>query len=205
MTLEKEKLQKIVATVISALCVVVAYYYFVLDPIQLQHIGDLKKKIAGLQAKLEKAHANDKKYNLLMVASKQDEPFLAAQELKIVKGDHVAWLWREMGDFSDKERMPRVAVVPEGVGGMNGLPENDSYQAASASLNMYCGYHKVGEFVRDLENSFPTLQVQHLEILGGDSSGAESHTVRIQFQVMVLREEKQPSETPTAQATPAKE
>ena len=204
MSMEKEKLQKIVAIAMSAICVVVVYYYVVLEPIQLRKIAHYKKQISGLQTKLEKAQANDKKHGMLSNAARQDEPFLAGQESKIVRGDHVAWLWREMGDFSDREKMPRVVVVPEGVG-MNGIPENDSYQSASASLNMYCGYHKVGEFVRDLENTYPTLQVQHLEILGsGDAGGALNHTVRVQFQLLALRE-KQPTDTEAGPAAPAKE
>ena len=199
MAMEKEKLQKIVATCLSAVCVVVLYYYFVIEPVQLARITSMKKQISELQRKLDKAKENDKKFASLVAISRDNEPFLAAQETKVVRGDPVAWLWREMGDFAENEKMSRVAVVPEGLG-LSGLPENDSYQTASASLNLYCGYHKLGEFIRDLENSFSTLQVQHLEILGG-SGDADGHIVRVQFQLLAFQEEKQETTDKVAQGS----
>lgn len=191
MTIEKEKLQKIVAICIGGVCVAVVYHQFVIDGIQLKAIGKVQKEISELQARIDKANDNEKKHGSLSVASKRDEPFLAEQESKIIKGDHVAWLWREMGDFADKRKMTRMAVVPEGATS-SGLPESESYEASGASLNMFCGYHKLGEFVRDLENSFSTLQVKHLEILGGGEATPETHTVRVQVQLLALREEKLP-------------
>jgi len=199
MTIEKEKLQKIVAIAIGATCVAVAYYQFVIEGFQLSAIRKLQTEVTSLQDKISKAKDNEKKLVILSNTSKQDEPFLAAQETKIVKGDQIAWLWREMCDFADKRKMNRLAVVPESPT-PNGLPDNDVYEATGASLNMYCGYHKLGEFMRDLENLFSTLQVQHVEIIGGGEATPDSHTVRVQFQLLALKDEK-PDASKVAQSS----
>jgi hypothetical protein len=153
-------------------------------------VSELKKKVEGFEVKFDKARDNQKKCKILSGQWQEDEPFVATQESKIIKGDHVAWLWREMGDFAEKEKMNRVAVVPES-GGSGVLPSNESFESAGASLTMYCGYHKLGQFVQNLENTFATLQVQQIEVLGGGSATPDTHTVRLQFQLLACREEKQ--------------
>src|SRR6185503_14116100 len=138
----------------------VVYYYFVIDAIQLKSMSDLNGKISQLQSKLDKSREYDKRVTLLSASFTEDEPFLTTHEARIVKGDRVAWLWRAMGDFAEREKMSRVVVIPE-PGGQNVLPEDGAYTTTSASLAMGCGYHKLGAFVQDLENWFPTLQIQH--------------------------------------------
>jgi hypothetical protein len=189
MTTEKDKLQRIVGVCCGALCLAIFYYQFVISGMQLAAISKLTKESTALQSKLDKARENDTKLILLTNAADKDKPFLSHVESRIVTGDPVAWLWREMGDFADKRKMPRLTVVPEGGGGAV-LPENESYESTSASLSFFCGYHKLGEFVRDLENSFSTLQIQHLEIVGGTAGAPDSHTIRVQFHVLAVKEDK---------------
>src|SRR5262245_46321694 len=161
MSIEKDKVQKIVGVCCGTLCLALFYYQFVISSIQLAALSKSKKECTDLQSKLNKARENDKKLIFLTNAADRDKPFLSNVEARIVTGDPVAWLWREMGDFADRRKMARLTVVPEGNGG-NGIPENESYEATTASLNFFCGYHKLGEFLRDLENNFSTLQVQHV-------------------------------------------
>lgn len=189
MALEKEKLQKIIVIGSSTIMVSALYYNLVINMIQTKAISEFKTKINEIQTRLDKGKENEKRWKQLSASGKEDDPFLVAQESKLMKGDHVAWLWSEMGDFADKQKMNRVAVVPEGVG-PNGLPDSESYEPAGASLNLTCGYHKLGDFVQNLENAYPTLQLQHVEILGGATASADAETVRLQFQLLAMREEK---------------
>lgn len=189
MTLEKDKLQKMIVIGASTIMISALYYNLVIDMIQAKSISELKTKINELQARLDKAKQIEKRWKQFSTSSSEDDSFLDTQEAKLMKGDHVAWLWSEMSDFGEKQKMNRLAVVPEAPSA-NGVPENDSYTASGASLNLNCGYHKLGEFVQNLENAYPTLQLQHIEILGGSGPSPDSHSARLQFQLLAMREEK---------------
>src|ERR1051326_4943962 len=189
MALEKEKLQKIIVIGACAILISALYYNLVIDRIQAKSIQELNTKINETQTRLEKGKENEKRWKQLCAPVTEGHPFLVAQEAKLMKGDRVAWLWSEMSGFAEKQKMSRVAVSPEAPAA-NALAENESYTAAGASLNLNCGYHKLGEFVQNLENTYPTIQVQHIEILGGAGPSPDTHTVRLQYQLLAMREEK---------------
>jgi len=194
--MEKEKMQKLIVIGCCTIMLCAAYYYLVIDAIQNKEATELKTKVGELQNRLQKANDNEKKYSILTANCKQDEPFLAAQEAKLMKGDRVAWLWTEMGDFAEKQKMSRLSVTPENTS-QNGLSENESYELAGAGLALSCGYHRLGDFLQNLENSYSTLQVQNIEILGGNSSSSDSLSVRLQLQLLALRDPK-PTEVENA-------
>lgn len=205
MAIDKTRLQKTLTIGFGAVCGAVLYYHFVIDGLQLKLIAKRKQEVSDLQAHLARAKHGEERRAVLIASARRDESFLVAQEARIVKGDQVAWLWREMGDFADRQKMSRLAVVPEAAT-PNGLPENSPYEAAGASLNLSCGYHKLGAFLCDLENAFPTLQVHHLEIIGGGEAVPDTHTVRVQFQLLAVKEDKQKESGPgVAQGPSGKE
>lgn len=200
MPMEKEKLQKLILVCSSTVTVTALYYNFVISGFQLSAIREMKTKIADLHTRIERADEDERKRRKLAASAEADHDFLLAQEARIVRGDQIAWLWREMGDFADRQKMPRVMVTPE-TPAPDGLPASEAYGRAGGSLNLACGYHRLGEFVQNLENEFPSLQIQHVEIVGGNSTSPDAHTVRLQFGLFAFREHKaKEGVAPTAEA-----
>src|ERR1043166_133045 len=106
--MEKDKVQKLIVIGSSTIMLCSLFYYLVIDAIQNKETAELKTKIGELQNRLEQAKDNQKKHQILVATCKRDEPFLTAQESKLMKGDRVAWLWSEMGDFAEKQSMSRL-------------------------------------------------------------------------------------------------
>lgn len=187
--MDKERIQKIILICTSTITVTALHYHLIMSDMQLNAIRELKKKIGDQQTRIAEYDDNQKKRNRLAVFAVDVEPFLKQHEVNLVQGDQIAWFWREMGDFAAREKVTRLAVTPDGVG-PDGLADNLAYGRASASVTLNCGYHKLGEFVQNLENTYGTMQIREIEILGGTTSDPAIHTVRMKLQLLALPEEK---------------
>ena len=187
--MDKERIQKIVLICTSTITVTALHYHMVVNDMQLSAIRELKKKISDQQTRITEFDDSEKKRNRLARFATDVGPFLKEHETKLVQGDQVAWFWREMGDFAAREKVSRLAVTPEGPGS-DGLPETLAYGRASVAVTLNCGYHKLGEFVQNMENAYGTLQVREIEVLGGTTGDPSMHTVRMKFQLLAVPEEK---------------
>jgi Tfp pilus assembly protein PilO len=177
--LPKDKLQKIVLVGVVTLIVVVG----VLQLYVVQNWTEwraTKAKIAQRRDQIQEAERKAAQAHLHEATRREMEAFVQAQQKTLVTGDPFAWVVREISLFAE-QRPVRVASLRPGT---KGEPVRKSrYASYTTRLEVTGQFDQIAQFIRDLENQFPTATIRSLTWVG-DTSGRQEH--QVSFDLVLL-------------------
>jgi len=172
--LSKEKRdQLILAGMITA--GVLAGLWFGVISFQNQALRTLANNKAGAVQELQGMKDTIRNANEFAKKLKEASEKLAEQEHTMASGDYYSWMTETIRTFElgHKVEIPSLSQL-EGPKDFNMLPRFP-YQQASVTLLGKAHFHDLGKFIADLENQFPLMRVQNLDIspLTGVQAGDE--------------------------------
>ena len=167
----KEKLQKVVFVCIVTLAAVVGVVeLYVLK--NWSALTEVKANIAKLNDQILEAERRDRGSQLDVVHRTEVKSFVEAQRAAMVTGDPFAWVVREITLLAKQDPVQINGLHPGNkVEATGGESKSRTY---TVSIDFTGSYDQIGEFVRDLENRFPTAEVRSL-FVGGNADDRGEH------------------------------
>ncbi len=177
----KEKLQKIVLIGIGTLAVVVLTVQFYVAG-QCRSFFDARTNREHLEAQIVEVQQRERTMADNQQVAQQLQGFVDAQQAAMARGDAFAWAVREISLLVEKHEVHVLSLRP-GSGGSK-QPADKEVTTYTAYLELTGDYDQLGNFVKDVENHFPTAEIQSLEITGGAvNSGTHQMNLDISFRV----------------------
>ena len=177
--LSKDKQQKIVLICILLLITLsgVVQFYVLKN---WNALVDTKKKIAKLGDQIHQAERDAQQAARDVAHRAEVKSFVEVQRAKMVSGDPFAWAVREFSLLAEQEPVHVVGLHPGGkVETKLGSP---SY---TTRIEFSGTYDEIGVYVRDLENKFPTSEIQSFSV-GGSRDDKGRHEAAIDIALAVL-------------------
>jgi Tfp pilus assembly protein PilO len=178
--LPKQKLQKIVLVCIVSLAAVIGVIeFYVLR--NWSALADARASIAKLNDQIQQAQrkARDAKQDVAYRA--QVKSFVETQQATMISGDPFAWVVREISLFAEQHPVEMGALHPGNKVESGGNSRSPIY---TTHLEFSGSYDQIGEFVRDLENRFPTAEIQTL-LVSGSSDDKSDHSASLDIALRV--------------------
>lgn len=140
---------------------------FGLVKLQFRSLASLAEKKATSEQKLQKMRDGIKHADRLESDVAQAKEKLEQHEKDMASGvDLYAWAIRTLGDFKarykDRIDIPKINPNPDVVE-VNLLPRFP-YKQATFTVSGTAFYHDLGQFLADLENTYPFIRVVNLDI-----------------------------------------
>jgi len=179
--LPKQKLQKIVLVCIVSLAAVVGVFeFYVLK--NWSALTEAKASIDKLNDQIQQAQrkARDAKQDVAYRA--QLKSFVETQQATMISGDSFAWVVREISLFAEQHPVQLGPLHPGSKGESGGNSKTPTY---TIHLEFSGSYDQIGEFVRDLENRFPTAEIQSL-FVSGRADDKSDHSASLDIALRVL-------------------
>jgi hypothetical protein len=160
--LTKDKQQKLMIVAGATVGVVVLLWFVLVSPLRTklgtltQQADEAREKVA--QGKRSLAAAPQVTNELAATVGQ-----LQAAEGAMAAGDLYDWMIRTMNRFKASQAIDIPQISRETPGEVGLLPRFP-YRTASFSIRGTAFYHDLGKFLADLENSFPYVQVQNLQL-----------------------------------------
>jgi len=180
--LPREKLQKVVFVCIVTLAAVVgAVELYVLK--NSSALTDVKANITKLNDQILEAERRARGAQLDVAYRTEVKSFVEAQRSAMVSGDPFAWVVREISLLAQQHPV-RINGLHPGIKVEIAGGESKS-RTYTVGIDFSGSYDQIGEFVRDLENKFPTAEVRSLSV-GGNADDRGQHgasltvTLRVQ-------------------------
>jgi Tfp pilus assembly protein PilO len=178
----KQKLQQIVLVCIVSLAAVVGVIEFYVIK-NWSALTEAKASIGKLHDQIQQAQrkARDAKQGVAYRA--QVKSFVETQQATMISGDPFAWVVREVSLFAEQHPVKMGALHPGSRGDSGGSSKSPTY---TMHLEFSGSYDEIGEFVRDLENRFPTAEIQSLLVSGtADDKGNHSASLEIALRMQL--------------------
>jgi cell division protein FtsL len=179
--LPKDKLQKVVVVCLVTLAAVVGVMeLYVLN--NWSALTGVKADITKLNDQILEAERLARGAQLDVVHRAEVKSFVEAQRAAMVSGDPFAWVVREITLLAQQHPVHVSALHPgnkvEVAGG-----ESKS-RIYTVGIDFSGSYDQIGEFVRDLENRFPTAEVRSLSVGGSeDDRGQHGASLTVTLRV----------------------
>lgn len=160
--LPKEKLQKVVLIcVLTLIAVVGVVEFYVLG--NWSALRDAEANITKLNDQIRQSErkARDAKQDVAYRA--EVKSFAETQRSAMVSGDPFAWVVREISLLAEQHPVRVTALHPGGRAESSGKSPSQTY---TTRIDFSGTYDQIGEFIRDLENRFPTAEIQSLSVSG---------------------------------------
>jgi hypothetical protein len=191
--LSKDKKQKIVLICIVtliALSGVVEFYVLK----NWKALVDTKSQIAKLNDQIHQAERDARQATQDVAHRAEVKSFVETQYATMISGDPFAWVVRELSLLAEQEPVHVAALHPsDRVETKSGIP---SY---STRIEFSGTYDQIGAYVRDLENRFPTSEIQSLSVAGGaEDKGRHEATVEIALRVQPAHANEKPEAKKTS-------
>lgn len=180
--LPKDKLQKIVLICIVALVAIVGTVQFYTLK-NWSALTDTKDQIAKLDDQIREGERKTRQATQDVAHRAEVKSFVETQRAAMVSGDPFAWVVREISLLAEQEPVHLGGLHPAGKIEMKS--GNPSY---STRIEFSGTYDQIGAYVRDLENRFPTSEIQSLVVAGGpDDKGHHEAALEIALRVQPTR------------------
>jgi Tfp pilus assembly protein PilO len=178
--LPKQKLQKIVLVcIVSLVAVVGVIEFYVLK--NWSALTEARASIGKLNDQIQQAQrkARDAKQDVAYRA--QLKSFVETQQATMISGDPFAWVVREISLFAEQHPVQMGALRPGSKVESGGNSKSPSY---TIHLEFSGSYDQIGEFVRDLENRFPTAEIQSL-LVSGRADDKSDHSASLEIALRI--------------------
>jgi len=178
--LPKQKLQKVaLICVLTLIAVVGVIQFYVLK--NWKALADAEASITKLNDQIRQAErkARDAKQDIAYRAELKS--FVETQRAAMISGDPFACVVREISLLAEQHPVRVTALHPGDTVESSGKSKRQMY---ATQIDLSGTYDQIGEFVRDLENKFPTAEIQSLSMSGNaDDKGQHSATLNISLPV----------------------
>jgi hypothetical protein len=168
--LPKEKRDRLVLIVVSALMILIGLWQGVLG-IQEKKLLQLSQQMDDARTELNKGTRVIERKVEFQESLAQKSEQLKAIEAGMASGDMYSWIISKINAFKadyDVEIPQFSREIPLEVGMFPKFP----YRAAQFNIRGKAHYHDFGRFIADFENEFPYLQVQNVSLVPANSSAA---------------------------------
>ncbi len=176
--LPKDKLQKIVLICMTTLIALVA----TVECYALKNwsaLNETKNQIAKLNDQIRQGERKTRQATQDVARRAEVKAFVETQRAAMISGDPFAWVVRELSLLAEQE--------PVHMGGLHpaGKVEIKSGVASYSTRIEFSGtYDQIGAYVRDLENRFPTSEIQSVTVAGSsDDKGRHEAALEIALRV----------------------
>jgi len=140
------------------------------------------------QLRLDTARQRGKKGEQIKAGLDKAREKLQIAELEMAQGDPYRWIIKTFLNF--KKRHPvEIANFEQPRVGEFELHPKLPYQSATFSMNGTAFFHDFGKFLADLENTFPYLRIQRIELdpaSGGRPGGDADEKLSFRMDVTIL-------------------
>ena len=189
--ISKEKRNRVVLVGIGT-ALLVAGLWMTLQSAQRASLDRNSKQIAEEEQKLASAErlVNSRDQLAQQLVTLQDK--LQAVEGGMASGDMYAWVIRTFNTFKTTYRVDIPQFSREVLGEVGIIPKFP-YKAAMFNIRGTAYYHDFGRFLADLENTYPFIRVQNLEIEpafvgggGGNEKPQDAEKLAFRFEIVAL-------------------
>jgi Tfp pilus assembly protein PilO len=196
--LPKAKRDQLILVVVVTLMIIGALVFFVID---MQH-SELKRtqlKTESMRAKLLQADQLSRTEPDLQVRLQKVVKDLSGKETFLAPDhDTYAWLLQNLAQFLSVHR--GAGITPSGISqpdiAETTLIPRFAYKQATFHVKGAGYFHDVGRFVADLENEFPYVRVQNIEMsrVVGGTVGTDGEKLNVSFDMVMLMQPSTPIE-----------
>jgi Tfp pilus assembly protein PilO len=188
--LSKEKRDRLLIVAVATVITLVALWFTLIEG-QKSALATLAKKHVEAKDKLAAAqHVLESRGE---IAHRLDSAGGKLREIEadMVSGDMYDWIIRTVKNFKApyKERIEIPNFSREVLGDLQMFPRFP-YKTAVFNIRGTAYYHDFGRFITDLENRFPFLRVQNLDLEPASSSSAtatdDAEKLSFRFEVVAL-------------------
>lgn len=175
----KDKLQKVVLVGVLSLAAIALVGHLCAWK-QITARSAAKRQIAELDGKIKELQTRTLEAKQSKSTREQMRFIVDAQRATMVSGDPFSWVVREMSLLSEHHPVQILSMRP---GALGPHSQYSRYSVFTTRLELAAGYDQIGEFIRDIENKFPTAQIQSLELGAGQSDRDHRVTLELAFLV----------------------
>jgi hypothetical protein len=172
--LSKEKKTHLTLVGLVTLCII-AGLWFGLITMQQDKIKEIANRSKSVQAEIDKMKKVTDGSSQVKLDLEEATNTLGKIESTMASGDLFSWLVSSIKQFnipSYKVDMPQFG--PPAVGDVRLLP-SFPYRQASVTVSGSAYYYDFGKFLADLENHFPYLRVQNVNLEPGLGTNPDDH------------------------------
>jgi hypothetical protein len=169
--LPKDKLQKVVLICVLSLIAVVGVVQFYLLK-NWSALAETQVGIAKLQDQIQQADRKARSAAQDVAHRAEAKAFVEAQWATMVTGDPFAWVVREISLLAEQHPVHVGGLHPGSKAESDGKSKSLVYKTR---IEFSGTYDQIGVFVRDLENRFPTSEIESLSVSGSADDKGE-HT-----------------------------
>ncbi len=183
--LSKEKRNQLILVALVTVCVLAALWFTLIN-LQQRHLARLQGEKDKNQKQLSEMEAAIKKSDQLEGQATDLGGQLEVMERNMASGDLYSWMISTLKQFKlpYKVEIPQYSTVVEADNNM--LPKFP-YKQVTISISGTGYFHDVGRFVTDLENQFPQMRVQNLDMQPAPGvAGADPEKLSFKMDIVAL-------------------
>jgi hypothetical protein len=181
--MSKDKQQKLLLVIGATLGLALVLWFVLIGPLRAK-LGSLAKAVAEAQAKVSQGQRSLAAAPQLTNELASSLAQLRKEEAVMASGDLYEWMIQTMNRFKALHAVEIPQISRDNPAEVGMLPKFP-YRAASFTLRGTALYHELGRFIADLENAFPSMQVQNLQLTPLGSTKSEE-SERLQFSMDLL-------------------
>ncbi len=159
---EPIKKEYIVGLTAGALIILIAFVFFAVRPMLISS-ASLVKEIDEKSGQIEKAQVTLKQEGDIKEAIREVEDRLAYYKEQLPEERKTAWLLEELNRIAKKTGIQFVSVTPLPPR-RYALAGGGSYFEIPMRIRLRCGYHHLGKFINEVENSSRFMKVKDLQV-----------------------------------------
>lgn len=182
--ISKTKKQQIVLVLLGTVAVIAGLWYFVIQK-QYSKLAGTQRKTLEMKEKVAKGENLLKKADEIAATLETDTAKLTEIESGMASGDIYLWIINTINQFNNERRVTFLDFQREFLGEVGVLPKYP-YKAATYPMKGVGYYHDLGKFLADMENKFPYLRVQNLELSPITKGGEDAEKLNFKFEVVSL-------------------
>jgi hypothetical protein len=159
----KNKRDRLLMVAIGTAGLLIAMYFFVVSA-QKETLRDYSVKLSAAEDKLNKANVWLRMAANIEAQLEAQRSELDARHAGLAPADRFKWFYDTMESFLAGHKVHLVDISREPEIGPAFLLPNYPYQAATFGVKCRALYHDFGVFLADLENRYPYMRVQNIEV-----------------------------------------
>ena len=184
--LPKDKRDKIVMVAVGTVIMVVVLFFVIIRPLRANS-GGISQLVDDSHAAVEQGRRTLADTNKVATALQGVVSRLNAAEGAMASGDLYIWMIQTMSQFklAHQVEIPQISrEIPCEVGVFPQFP----YKAATFVMQGTAYFHDLGKFLASLENNFPYMRVQNLELepTGNPRAGKGEDNERLGFKMEIV-------------------
>lgn len=168
--LSKEKRTQLVGVALATLATVMGIWQMMIAA-QKSSIRNTARKVSEQRGRLEMADRLIKALPETQQALEAAQAKLKAAEAQMASGDMYSWVIQTVSKFQGSHTNVVIPQISRETPCEAGIIPKFPYNAVQFALRGTAHYHEFGNFLADLENRFPYMRVQKVEL---EPAGATS-------------------------------